>query len=103
MHASGFVRARMHLAGSKHFDYTLESVPEIAATETVVAENALTVRVPEPDIARWSTSDQITIAAFETLDEGGELRITVEKDFACLAPREGEDESDMYPHPKTDC
>jgi hypothetical protein len=28
------------------------------------------------------------------------LGILVEKDFACLAPREGEDESDMYPHPE---
>jgi hypothetical protein len=28
------------------------------------------------------------------------LKILVEKDFACLAPREGEDESDMFPHPK---
>jgi hypothetical protein len=27
------------------------------------------------------------------------LRILVEKDFACLAPREGEDESDMFPNP----
>ena len=28
--------------------------------------------------------------------------ILVEKDFQCLAPREGEDESDMFPHPDGD-
>ncbi len=33
------------------------------------------------------------------VDDGDSLKILVEKDFACLAPREGEDESDMYPHP----
>ena len=32
-------------------------------------------------------------------DNGDVLSILVEKDFACLAPREGEDESDMFPHP----
>ncbi len=30
---------------------------------------------------------------------GSHLSILVEKDFACLAPREDEDETDMYPHP----
>jgi hypothetical protein len=30
------------------------------------------------------------------------LNILVEKDFACLAPRAGEDERDMYPHPNAD-
>ena len=35
----------------------------------------------------------------QVLDDGAKLAILVEKDFACLAPREGEDESDMFPHP----
>jgi len=30
----------------------------------------------------------------------GDLRIIVEKDFACLAPRSDEDESDNFAHPK---
>ena len=34
-------------------------------------------------------------------DVGGDepLRILVEKDFACLVEREGEDDSDAFPHP----
>ncbi|MGH8167708.1 MAG: DUF7009 family protein [Woeseiaceae bacterium] len=31
--------------------------------------------------------------------DGDELSILVEKDFACLAPREGEDDSDKFPNP----
>jgi len=42
----------------------------------------------------------VSIAASQILDEGDQLSILVEKDFACLAPREGEDETDMYPNPK---
>ena len=33
---------------------------------------------------------------FET---GPGLRVAVEKDFRCLAPRDGEDDSDAYEHP----
>lgn len=33
---------------------------------------------------------------FETASQ---LRVAVEKDFRCLAPREGEDDSDAYEHP----
>ncbi len=33
---------------------------------------------------------------FET---GAGLRVAVEKDFRCLAPRDGEDDSDAYEHP----
>ncbi len=36
----------------------------------------------------------------QLLDDGSMLDILVEKDFACLTKREGEDESDMYPHPE---
>jgi hypothetical protein len=48
---------------------------------------------------QWATSEQVSIEANEALDDGDSLKILVEKDFACLAPREDEDETDMYPHP----
>ena len=42
---------------------------------------------------------RVSIAVDEMLNDGNSLKILVDKDFACLAPREGEDESDMIPHP----
>ncbi len=42
------------------------------------------------------------VAGEQRLDDGALLSILVEKDFACLAPREGEDDSDMYAHPEAD-
>jgi hypothetical protein len=65
-----------------------------------MSSNVLTVRVPQLDIAGWADSDKISIAANQDLGDGEELTILVEKDFACLAPREGEDESDMFPNPR---
>lgn len=57
------------------------------------------VCVPEAMALQWCRSDLITL---ECTRRGatGELRILVEKDFTCLVPRSGEDESDHFPHPK---
>ena len=49
---------------------------------------------------QWADSEQVSIEAVQTIDDGSELKILVEKDFACLTPREGEDESDLFPHPE---
>jgi hypothetical protein len=50
----------------------------------------------------WAASEQVSIEGEQTLDDGEKLSILVEKDFACLAPRPGEDESDMYANPDVD-
>ncbi len=95
----GLVRGRVLFAGSSHFDYVLESSPAAVAAEATVSSNVLTVSIPESRIIRWSNSDEVSISARQLLDDGSHLSILVEKDFACLAPREDEDETDMYPHP----
>lgn len=95
----GLVRGRVRFAGSYTFDYVLESSPATVKPEAHLSNNVLTVRVPQMDIENWAASDQVAIRSEQVLDDGEELKILVEKDFHCLSPREGEDESDMYPHP----
>ena len=96
----GLVRGRVSFAGSNSFDYVLESSPATVKPEAHISNNVLTVRIPETEIVSWSTSDEVSIAASQALDDGAQLDILVEKDFSCLAPREGEDETDMYPNPQ---
>ncbi len=59
---------------------------------------AIEVRIPRHAAREWCTSDTVTLAGTQ-LNPGGGLRIVVEKDFACLKPREDEDESDHFPNP----
>lgn len=96
----GLVRGRVPFAGRNNFDYVLESSPATVKPEAHISNNVLTVRIPEAEIISWSESDEVSISASQILDGGDQLNILVEKDFACLAPREGEDETDMYPHPE---
>ena len=95
----GIVSARTEFPGGRELRYVVESSPASVAPAAFFSENVLTVRVPEGTVLAWATSEQVSIEGEQPLDAGGRLTILVEKDFACLAPREGEDESDMYPHP----
>ena len=98
----GLVSATVPFSGGVAFDYVLESSPACVKPVAQFSNNVLTVRLPEKDVRNWADTDEVSIAAEQLLDEGGQLKILVEKDFACLAPREGEDESDMFPHPEQD-
>jgi len=96
---TGLVKGRVQFAGSNSFDYVLESSPATVKPEAHVSNNVLTVRVPQLDVSRWAESENVSIVSEQVLDDGERLKILVEKDFACLAPREGEDESDLFPNP----
>ena len=88
----GLVKGRIAFAGSNTFDYVLESSPATVKPEAHISNNVLTVRIPEAEILEWASTEQVSIASEQVVDNGAQLKILVEKDFACLAPREGEDE-----------
>ncbi len=61
-------------------------------------DNAITVSVPENSIAAWADSEQVGIDGMHSIPDG-ELQIQIEKDFACLKPRAGEDDADTFTNP----
>jgi hypothetical protein len=99
VNSEGLVKGRVQFAGSNTFSYVLESSPATVRPEAHVSNNVITVRVPQLDIKQWAESEQVSIRSEQNLDDGKQLMILVEKDFACLAPRAGEDDTDMFPNP----
>lgn len=95
----GIVRARTGFPGAREFQYVVESSPASVKPGAFLSECVITVRLPETTVLAWANSEQVSITGEQLLDDDM-LKILVEKDFACLAPRDGEDESDMYPHPQ---
>ena len=95
----GLVSATTAFPGGREFRYEVESSPASVTPAAFLSDSVLTVRIPESSVLAWATTEQVSIEGEQSLDDGEKLRILVEKDFACLAPREDEDESDMYPHP----
>src|SRR5215470_972260 len=60
------------------------------------------VVLPRDSTIAWARSDAVT------LPDGGPvqssprpMQVLVEKDFTCIEPRDGDDESDLFPNPKT--
>ncbi len=102
LRADGLVSCRTAFPGGRDFQYLLESSPASVNPAAFFSDCIMTVRLPEATVLAWATTDQVSIRGEQVLDDGEKIDILVEKDFTCLAPREGEDESDMYPHPDAD-
>ncbi len=96
----GIVTARTAFPGGRDFQYEVESSPASVNPGAFLSDSKVTVRLPESAVRAWANSEQVSITGEQQHNNGERLDILVEKDFACLAPREGEDESDMYPHPQ---
>ncbi len=97
----GPVAARTAFPGGRSFEYRVESSPASVRPEAFLSDSGITVRVPQKSARAWATGDEISLAGDVPLDGGECLRILVEKDFACLVARDGEDESDMFVHPQS--
>jgi hypothetical protein len=61
-------------------------------------DGVVEIQIPEGAARQWCTTPLVTLEREQPVP-GGTLRIVLEKDYACLAPRSDEDESDNYPHP----
>lgn len=81
------------------FEYAVE-LWHLKVAEAKFENGRITVFLPEEAIAKWAGTEEVSLSYLQENESDG-LRILVEKDFACLAEREGEDESDNFPHPKT--
>ena len=79
--------------------YELRCSDEASAADARFAGNRVVVSVPLPAAAEWAAGDEVSIEFAKAVGNGAELKVLIEKDFACLNPRRGEDEADMFPNP----
>jgi len=100
LRSEGIVSARTGFPGGHNFHYVIESSPASVSPGAFFAANTMTVRLPESTVLAWAATDQVSIEGEQLLNDGEKTTILVEKDFVCLTPREGEDESEMFPHPE---
>ena len=94
----GEVEDRLSFPGGAALRYRLRRDEGVAAVSARYGSDVIEVRVPRALAERWCGTELVSVSASEPI-AAGELRILLEKDWACLAPREGEDESDNFRHP----
>ena len=97
--ADGRVEEHVPFANGR-LTYRLSRDAGAARIEADFSGGILAVRLPEAQALQWCAGGEVTLAGTQAAG-ADTLRITVEKDFACLAPRSDEDESDNFPHPET--
>jgi len=102
LYGDGQVSAATRFPGGVAFSYCVESRKEGDQLKASFRKNTMLLQIPKAAVASWATTEQVSIKADLPLGDGESLQLLIEKDFECLAPRDGEDESDMYPHPGAD-
>jgi Family of unknown function (DUF7009) len=93
----GTVEEQVPFGADVNLTYRLQRDAAATDISASFAGGVLEVRIPDAVARDWCSGDEVTLAT----PDAAPLRIVVEKDFACLAPRRDEDESDNFPHPDT--
>lgn len=95
----GQVQERTEFPGGVALVYRLCSNKKINDVSVSYSENLIEFQIPEALAQRWSGTELVTVNATAAVPSGV-LQVVLEKDYACLVPRAGEDESDNFPHPQ---
>ena len=97
--ASGRVAAYLEFADSGHFTYALAASDAVSAAEARFENGGITVYIPKAQADEWVNSDAVAVS--DDALPSGTLgpKIIVEKDFACLHKRAGEDDAGAFPNP----
>jgi len=93
------VECHTQFPGGGVFTYRL-AVADIADVGASIVESRVEVVLPLAVAGGWASDDtQVSIRAQQPIADGV-LTLLVEKDFECLEPREGEDQSNRFSNPK---
>ncbi len=95
----GLVRQQVDFGSGAPLVYELRCVAD-GETRARFREGCVSVRVPRAAVEQWTRPEEVSIRGRQALPGGASLKILVEKDFQCLVPREGEDQSVFFPNPQ---
>lgn len=100
---NGKVEERTEFGGlSQSFVYSIAAETGAEKISAHYENGRISITVPQAVAENWRQTEETGISGEQELPAGKTLRILIEKDFACLAPRAGEDETDNFPHPKSE-
>ena len=84
--------------GGETFCYTLE--PADAPCSAEFRDGVIRIMISAGTAAAWA-GDEAQVGIYETLSlQTGSLVLSIEKDFECLEPRGGENQSNRFKNPK---
>ena len=99
--SEGFIREELRIGPTANSALVFGLVRSINSESVSVTfeNNQITISVPADEADGWSTTECVSIEATQPAGDGTNLSVLIEKDFACLTPRPGDDDKDSFPHP----
>ncbi len=88
---------------AQRLGYAIVMSEDATVTSASLSGGSVEVVVPRALAREWATSETVGFEVEQAIGEGLSLSILVEKDFACLTPRKGEDDTDAFPNPNETC
>ena len=91
--------------GTETLRCSIETSADVSALCAELTSNTIRIRVPLAAALNWANSDEVGMLA-EQATPAGPLLLLIEKDFACLQPRDPalrEDDSDALMNPNSSC
>jgi hypothetical protein len=85
-------------ADGETFHYVLAATDTVSSPQATVTASGIVVQVPVPAALRWVYTDQVGIEGEQPVIGQVNLRILIEKDFACVDGTE-EQNADTFPNP----
>jgi hypothetical protein len=101
----GLVESQTRFEDGSVFTYALEAAKSAAAPSATYTRERMVVKLSAREIEDWANDDAaVSLRGTVHLADGGELKLLVEKDFKCVAPRDDdEDQSDLFHNRSTTC
>jgi hypothetical protein len=90
---SGRVQEVIEFSPDQTLTYRIDA-SEVRVIRAQFCEGAVSVTVPRSSVIAWADGAQVGMEAQQDT-----LRITVEKDFACVDPADAEENLDTFPNP----
>jgi hypothetical protein len=83
--------------------YSAVCADGVSVLSARIGAASIGVTLPASLARAWAASDDVGLEAEQPIGDGEVLRLLVEKDFACLTARTGEDDGDAFPNPNVSC
>ena len=96
---AGSAEDKIQFAPANELRYRVD-VKESGAVEAEFRGSLIRVVLPRQEVERWLAPEQVSIEGRQAVGDGTHLRILVEKDYTCLAPRGDEDDSELFANPE---
>lgn len=90
---------RFSASPESHLTYSVAASPDVTEITARLADGEIKVTVPEDLGHKWANSEQVGLERTQQINSASSLSILIEKDFRCLHPRPGEDQSDTFTNP----